>query len=79
MLTALVGGVAPAFRATRRNTSDVLAGSGRGVSVGLGKVGGLMVAAQVALSIALLNGSLLMARGVAGYMHPTCTCRLTRC
>jgi predicted permease len=71
VLTAIVGGVAPAFRATRSNTSDVLAASGRGTSVGLGKVGGLMVAAQVALSIALLNGSLLMARGVAGYMHPT--------
>jgi putative ABC transport system permease protein len=71
VLTALVGGVAPAFRATRSNTSDVLAASGRGTSVGLGKIGGLMVAAQVALSIALLNGSLLMARGVAGYLHPT--------
>ena len=71
LLTAIVGGVAPAFRATRSNTSDVLAASGRGTSVGLGKFGGLMVAAQVALSIALLNGSLLMARGVAGYMHPT--------
>jgi predicted permease len=71
VLTAVVGGVAPAFRATRSNTSDVLAASGRGTSVGLGKIGGLMVAAQVALSIALLNGSLLMARGVAGYMHPT--------
>jgi predicted permease len=71
VLTALVGGVAPAFRATRSNTSDVLAASGRGTSVGLGRVGGLMVAAQIALSIALLNGSLLMARGVAGYLHPT--------
>jgi predicted lysophospholipase L1 biosynthesis ABC-type transport system permease subunit len=29
------------------------------------------VGTQVALSIALLNCSLLMARGVAGYMHPT--------
>ena len=71
MLTAVVGGVVPALRATRRNTLDVLATSGRGASAGLGKVGGLMVAAQVALAIALLNGSLLMARGVAGYLRPT--------
>jgi putative ABC transport system permease protein len=71
LLTACIGGVVPALKATRRDTADVLAATTRGAAAGFGVVGGLMVAAQVALSIALLNGALVMARGVAGYMHPT--------
>lgn len=71
LLAAAVAGVAPALKATRRETADVLASTTRGASGGFGRLGSVMVAAQVALSIALLNGSLVMARGVAGYMTPS--------
>ena len=71
LMSAAVGGVMPALKATRRNSANVLASSAQRGSTGFGKVGGSMIALQVALSIALLNGALLMARGVAGYMQPT--------
>jgi hypothetical protein len=47
----------------------VLMAGTRQASAGFGIASG-MVAVQVALSIALLNGALIMARGVAGYMSP---------
>jgi putative ABC transport system permease protein len=71
LMSAAVGGVLPALKATRRNSADVLASTAQRGSTGFGKLGGSMIALQVALSIALLNGALLMARGVAGYMQPT--------
>jgi putative ABC transport system permease protein len=71
LMSAAVGGVLPALKATRRNSADALASTAQRGSTGFGKVGGSMIALQVALSIALLNGALLMARGVAGYMQPT--------
>jgi predicted permease len=70
LLTACVGGVIPALKATRRDGAGALAATTRGASTGFGVVGASMVAVQVALSIALLNGALLLARGVAGYMSP---------
>lgn len=70
LLASAVAGVLPALKATRRDTAAVLAATTRGASAGFGKLGGTMVALQVALSIALLNGALVMARGVAGYMRP---------
>jgi hypothetical protein len=48
----------------------VLMAGTRQASAGFGIASGIMVAVQVALSIALLNGALIMARGVAGYMSP---------
>jgi hypothetical protein len=63
--------VAPALRATRRDPAELLAATTRGASIGLGPMSSVLVTVQVALSIALLNSALLMARGVAGYMNPT--------
>jgi predicted permease len=71
LLAAFVGGIVPALKATRRDMAATLAAGARGASSTFGWASGLMVATQVALSIALLNGALLMARGVAGYMSPT--------
>ena len=71
LLAAGVGGVIPALKATRRDMAATLAAGSRGASSTFGWGSGLMVAVQVALSIALLNGALVMARGVAGYMSPT--------
>lgn len=70
LLAAGVGGVMPALRATRRDMAATLAARPRGASSTFGWASGLMVAVQVALSIALLNAALVMARGVAGYMTP---------
>jgi predicted permease len=70
VLASAIGGVAPALRATRRDLAAALASSSRGSSAAFGWSSAVMVAAQVALSVALLNGALLMARGVAGYMSP---------
>lgn len=71
LLAAGVGGVLPALRATRRDLGDTLAAGTRGSTAGFGLAGGVMVALQVAVSIALLNAALVMARGVAGYMSPS--------
>ena len=70
LLSAGVGGVVPALKATRRDMAATLAAGARGTSGTFGWASGMMIAVQVALSIALLNGALLMARGVAGYMSP---------
>jgi putative ABC transport system permease protein len=70
LLAAGIGGVIPALKATRGNTADTLAATTRGASTGFGTIGALMVGAQVALSIALMNAALVMARGVGGYMSP---------
>lgn len=69
LLAAGVGGVMPGLKATRRDMSATLAATSRGASSTFGWASELMVAVQVALSIALLNGALVMARGVAGYMR----------
>ena len=70
LLSAAVGGVVPALKATSRDMVATLAAGARGTSGAFGWTSGFMIAVQVALSIALLNGALLMARGVAGYMSP---------
>ena len=71
LLASAVGGVLPALKATRRDMAATLAAGARGTSGAFGWASGIMIAAQVALSIALLNGALVMARGVAGYMSPS--------
>ena len=75
LLAAAVGGILPALKATRRDMTATLAAGSRGTSATFGWVSGVMIATQVALSVALLNGSLVIARGVAGYMNPVLTVR----
>jgi predicted permease len=77
LLSAAVGGILPALKATRRDMGAMLAAGSRGSSTKFGWASGVMVATQVALSVALLNGALLMARGVAGYMNPVLPVRAT--
>jgi putative ABC transport system permease protein len=67
-LVASVTGLWPGIRATRGNTVAAIS-EGR-QQVGLGRVETTLIAIQVALAIALLNGALVMARGVAGYARP---------
>ena len=70
LVAAAVAGVVPALKATRRNVADALAANTRTAAAGFGKGSVAMIAIQVAVSIALLNGALVMARGVAGYANP---------
>jgi predicted permease len=67
LLATAICGAMPALRVTRRNTAEALARGSRGASFGFGRVAASMVAVQIALSIALLNAALVMARGVSGY------------
>ena len=62
--TCLLFGLAPAIRATRVTTSSVLRATARGASAGRESVAlrRTLVVVQIALSVALLFGSLLFAR-----------------
>jgi putative ABC transport system permease protein len=73
LLASAVGGAVPALRATRRDASTMLAASSRSIAPGFGMAGSVMIAAQVALSIAALHAASVVARGVAGYMEGTPT------
>ena len=66
---AAVGGAWPAFRATRRDTMQALAASNRRVAGGVGVAGSVMIAMQIAISVAALHAALVVARGVSGYMQ----------
>jgi putative ABC transport system permease protein len=67
-IAAAIGGAWPALRATRPDTMQALAASNRRVSGGLGAAASMMIALQIALSIAALHAALVVARGVSGYM-----------
>jgi len=64
VLAVVVAGVLPALRATRRDPAAGLRAMGAGGGArGLGRLGTAMVVTELALSVALLSGSLVMARG----------------
>jgi putative ABC transport system permease protein len=64
VLTSLLFGLAPAFRATRTMPGAILKAGGRGLTAGREKFSlrRLLVVSQVALSLILLFGALLFAR-----------------
>jgi len=62
MLSGLVFGLAPAWRATRAEANDALKAQGRSVAGGRGTLGGLLVVAQVSLSLVLVIGAGLFVR-----------------
>ncbi len=67
LAASTVAGVLPALRVTR-GTGAGLAGQGRGVAgAGLGGTARVMIPVQVALSVALLAGSVSLARALSGY------------
>ena len=65
--TALLFGVVPAIRAGRADPLDALNRSRRGAS-GLGRIGDVLVVAQVALSMVLIVGAALFVRSFAALM-----------
>ncbi len=69
-MTALLFGLAPAFRATRVDLNSALKQAGRGVHEGSRlSAAKLLVAAQVALSLLLLVGAGLFVRSLQNLMH----------
>ena len=65
---SVVSGLVPALQVTRANLIGALHAQGRGVTpTGFDSVGRVLVI-EVALSVALLNGALVMARAYASYL-----------
>jgi predicted permease len=62
VLTTLIVGLTPAFRATRVAPQAALAERGRGTAVASGRLGPTLVAVQIALSFVLLMGAGLLGR-----------------
>lgn len=70
LLSSAVIGVLPALRATRGSPGDALRGAGRGASMSVGPFGRLMIASEVALSVALIGIAVLFAQGFQMYVTP---------
>ncbi len=68
LLVAVVAGLLPALRVTRHDLRQTLH-SGRGFAFGgFGRVGALLLVVEIALSVALLNGAVTMARAFGAYV-----------
>jgi predicted permease len=65
-LTALLFGIMPALQGSRRQAADSLGEASRGASSGRrhGRLSGIFVVAEVALSVVLLTGAALMMRSM---------------
>ena len=67
LLVSAVTGLLPALRVTRHDLRNTLYG-GRGFAFGgFGKVGAVLLVVEIALSVALLNGAVTMARAFNAY------------
>jgi predicted permease len=64
LLTGLLFGLAPAFRATAAGPADALAAGGRGVTGGRGRLASALVAVQTALAVVLLIAAGLFVRSL---------------
>jgi predicted permease len=67
LLVSAVSGLLPALRVTRHDLRNTLYG-GRGFAFGgFGRVGAVLLVVEIALSVALLNGAVTMARAFTAY------------
>ena len=64
--TVVLCATIPAWRASRQDPADVLAGRSRTVSAGTTRIGKLLIATQIALSMILLLGAGLFIRSFVG-------------
>jgi putative ABC transport system permease protein len=68
LLVSAVAGLFPALRVTRHDLRNTLQ-AGRGFAFGgFGRVGGFLLVVEIALSIALLNGAVTMARAFDSFV-----------
>lgn len=68
LLVSVMSGLLPALRVTRRDLNGALQSGSRGSAAGgFGRLGGAMMVAEIALSVALLNGAVVMARTFASH------------
>ncbi len=68
LLVSVVAGLFPALRVTRHDLRNTLQ-AGRGFAAGgFGRVGAVLLVAEIALSIALLNGAVTMARAFNSFV-----------
>ncbi|MEZ5318901.1 MAG: FtsX-like permease family protein [Vicinamibacterales bacterium] len=72
LVATMVAGAWPALRATRRDLAAGLhGGDGRASDVRFGRAAGTMVVVQIALSVMLLHGALILAQGFRAFTEPT--------
>jgi len=71
LLASAVVGLVPALGATRADAAGTLRASGRGASLGIGRLGGAMILTEVALSVALLGFAILFVQGFRAYVDPS--------
>ncbi len=70
LVSATVMGVLPALRATGASAGDALRSAGRQGGLGVGRIGGAMILAEVVMSVALLGAAALFADGFRSYVDP---------
>jgi len=69
ILVSAVSGLLPALRVTRHDLRNTLY-AGRGLAFGgFGKIGASLLIVEIALSVALLNGAVTMARAFNGFVN----------
>lgn len=69
LLVSVVSGLLPALRVTRHDLRNTLY-AGRGFAAGgFGRIGAVLLVVEIALSIALLNGAVTMARAFNSYVN----------
>jgi predicted permease len=69
VMVSAVSGLLPALRVTRNDLRNSLQ-AGRGFAFGgFGRVGAVLLVVEIALSIALLNGAVTMARAFSSYVN----------
>ncbi len=71
LLATVAAGLVPALAATQTRLERALRSSGRSFSGhGFGRFGSTMTVLEMAMSVALVGSSLIIARGALSYMHP---------
>lgn len=71
LLVTIIAGAWPALRATRGDLGALQSGGGRSSEVRFGRAAGVMVIVQIALSIVMLHGALVVAQGFSRYSGAT--------
>jgi putative ABC transport system permease protein len=69
LLVSIVCGLFPALRVTRHDLRNALHAGGGFASGGFGRIGAILLVVEIALSVALLNGAVTMARAFTSYIN----------